>query len=420
MLEGDLTDFALPDILRLLAYTTKTGRLHVHSDGTVARIDLVDGRVRDASADATRLSLARRLLGAGLLDADGLRDALEQADYQQLPTDLQLARQLVSVGHIEAAALAELVREQTIDALFDLLRWDDGRFRFERDTSASGDGAAVLDLAIKVEDLLSDAEGRLEAWQDVAEATGAGSGIVSIVRPDLDDDEVGLPADAWSLLTLVDGARSVDELVALTGRGQFRTRSLLRTLVERGVVRVAEPGSRGPVDDLLAAHASLASLEHRLGGAPPPTPPRGGARPPAEFGPDERAAHEPTVDSRPRTWGDDARARSPEPLAAEVHHHEPQQPAARAAATPREESRAATTPREESRAARSRATKARSSEAAQPEVRAAEQPAAPTPPAEPLLAQTIAHPAHADRRVHTDPRVDAALVTRLIKGVEAL
>lgn len=266
MLEGDLADFSLPDILRLLSFTHKTGRLHVRNTPILARVDLVDGRVRDASADAARLSLARRLLGAGLVDTDHLRTTLDD-DTDTLPTDLELARRLVAAGAVEAASLAELVREQTVDALFDVLRWDQGLFRFAGGSpaDAEGTGGAVLDLSIKVDDLLDEAEGRLKEWSAIRQATGPGTGVVSIVRPD-EDGEVGLPPDAWSLLTLVDGHRTVDDLVELTGRGQFRTRQLLQTLVDRGVVRVGEADGAGPVEALLAAHTALAGLERRLSG----------------------------------------------------------------------------------------------------------------------------------------------------------
>lgn len=267
MLEGDLVDFSLPDILRLLSFTTKSGRLQVRSGAAVARIDLAEGRVRDASADATRLPLARRLLGAGLLDPDRLLGCLDD-DTEQLPTDFEFARRLLAAEAVEASSLAELVREQTVDALFDVLRWEQGRFRFEggpaHHDASSHD--VVPDRSIGVDDLLDTAKGRLETWQRIRGATGPGTGVVCIVRPDA-DDEVGLTPDGWSLLTLVDGRRTVDDLAQLTGRGQFHTRALLETLVARGVVRVGEADDDGPVEALLAAHTALGAYEQRLRGS---------------------------------------------------------------------------------------------------------------------------------------------------------
>lgn len=314
MLEGDLADFSLPDILRLLSFTHKTGRLHVRNDPTLARVDLVDGRVRDASANAARLSLARRLLGAGLVDTDHLRTTLDD-DTDTLPTDLELARRLVAAGAVEASSLAELVREQTIDALFDVLRWEDGRFRFSGgppDETESG-GGAVLDLSIKVDDLLEEAEGRLGEWTGIRQATGPGTGVVSIVRPDA-DGEVGLPPDAWSLLTLVDGHRTVDDLVELTGRGQFRTRQLLQTLVDRGVVRVGKADDAGPVEALLAAHTALAGLERRLSDTDDDAP--AADAPPQPFRSRPSAAPDPTPDPTP---GDDQELSDPAPDAPIPH-----------------------------------------------------------------------------------------------------
>ena len=67
---------------------------------------------------------------------------------------------------------------------------------------------------------------------------------------------VVLPADPevsreeWSLLALVDGRRSVTELVDLTGSGQYAVVSTLAALVQRGLLEV-RPES-GEADDHVA------------------------------------------------------------------------------------------------------------------------------------------------------------------------
>lgn len=265
MLEGDLTDFTLPDVLRLLAVTTKTGRLLLADGGGQGRVDLVEGRIRDASADARRLPLARRALGAGLVDGDTLRSVL--AGFDHLPTDLELARGLVTDGGVEAGSLAQLLREQTYDATFDLLRWSRGRFRFSVDASAGRDGT-VLDLALPVDELLAETTRRLEAWPALEERTGALDAVVSVCVPRGDAGEVVLPPEAWHLLSLVDGRRTVADLVGLAGQGEQRTRETLGTLFDAGVVDAGAAGGSGPVDRLLRDHATLADLERTLAGSP--------------------------------------------------------------------------------------------------------------------------------------------------------
>jgi hypothetical protein len=245
VLEGDLSDFTLPDILRLLAFTTKTGRLHIEGDRDHGRVDLVDGRVRDASADARHLRLARRLIGLGHADGDTLVSVLQGRD--QLPTDLELVRELVRDNELDPGLAGGLLREQTLDAVFDLLRWERGSFRFEM---RMGVDTSPPDLDLKVDDLLAEADQRLEAWPGIEERTGAGHAVVTISRPSGGTPDID--SDGWGLLSFVVGHRTVDDLVALSGRGQFETRRTLGSLVDVGVVTVGEAGRGGAVGPLIS------------------------------------------------------------------------------------------------------------------------------------------------------------------------
>jgi hypothetical protein len=265
MLEGDLTDFTLSDILKLLAFTSKTGRLHLAGDHSRGRVDLADGRVHDASADATRVPLARRLLGLGLVDGDQLTSLLRERD--ELPTDRELAVDLVSRGLLDAEAASRVLDEQTVDAVFDLLQWTEGSFSFRvGDAPDSG----PIEVSSKVDNLLEQAESRRERWAEVTERTGPHDAVVAIRRPDHELGAVELDPDAWSLLALIDGKRTVGELVALTGRGSFHTRGALAGLIERGIVKVEASGEGSPVERLVAHHATIAAIEAEHGGAPAP------------------------------------------------------------------------------------------------------------------------------------------------------
>lgn len=269
VLEGDLTDFQLPDVLRLLSFTSKTGRLTLEDGTTRGRIDLVDGRVRDASADASRVPIARRLLGVGLGRIEQVVAAFE-ANGTELPTDLELARHLAGTPDADVAALSEVAREQTLDAVFDLLRWSSGAFKFEPG-DATPRGPSALDLAVTVDDLLAETSRRLEEWSSLADTTGDLAAIVSVRRPAGDDRvEVALTPDGWTLLSLVDGRRTLADLVALTGQGEYRTRCTVRSLLDEGVLAVGDTGDAGPVERLLRDHATLSGVERRHRGSAAP------------------------------------------------------------------------------------------------------------------------------------------------------
>ena len=263
MLQGDLSDFTLAEILQLLAFTTKTGRLHLQSGDTLGRVEVGAGRVLAASADAAHLPLARRLVGRGLLDTDTLQDLVGERDT--LPTDLELAQALVEADPSTAPSVGEAVRAQSVDAVFDLLRWEAGRFRF-----AGGDVVVDGPLAVAhdLDELLEQAEERLGRWDEIRERTGPGSASVSVTTPP--DDQVAIDADAWQLIGLADGSRTIDELVRLTGRGQFDTRNTLVDLAERGLVAFGTDQRDGALERLLRGQSTLVAIEARLGGGAAP------------------------------------------------------------------------------------------------------------------------------------------------------
>lgn len=399
MLEGRLGDFTLPDILRLLAFTAKSGRLWVTHGGTRARVGLLEGRIRDASADTAGLGLARRMLGQELLDGATLDGAL--ATFDEMPTDLELARHLVDTGVLDAGVVADLAHEQVLDALFGLLRWPEGAFRFEAE-AVEQRGPSVLDLALSVDDALEEVARRLEAHEAVEARTGDPDSVVTIRRPDR-EREVALSPEGWTLLALVDGHRTVADLVHLSGQGEYRTRRTLASLLDEGIVAVGDTAEQPPAERLVDAQRTLARHEARLadhadaGGTPAPTPatpaePAAAPGEPASAHGEARSAATRTAPEASPPPADDAPT---EPAAGEPPAAESPQDAPAADAPPERGPRRLT---------------AQPGAAVAAEGPGGDEPAGVTP----LRARAVRP------QLRTDPEVDEELLQRLIDGVESL
>ena len=78
-LEGSLDAFSLPDIFQLLSYTKKTGGLRLAHAGGHGVVYFTDGAVTGASAERARQSLARRVVGLGLVTDEQLSEAVAVA-----------------------------------------------------------------------------------------------------------------------------------------------------------------------------------------------------------------------------------------------------------------------------------------------------------------------------------------------------
>ena len=258
-LEGTLDAFSLPDIFQLLSFTKKTGTLHLRREGQHGAVHLRDGAVTGGRGDMACQALGRRLVGAGLVDDDVLADAVEQVLDNP---GTGLAKAIAVAGKLDPAVLTGLATEQATDAVFELLRWPDGSFAFVMDEADPDD----LGASLPVEEVVAEGRRRMETWAQLAERVPSTSDIVAL-SPAPSSDPV-LSRDEWALLSLVDGVRSVGELVRLAGTGEYVVVSALAALAERGLVVVGEKAAG--TSALLQRQQLLAALEGGVAVAPAP------------------------------------------------------------------------------------------------------------------------------------------------------
>ena len=179
-LQGTLETFALPDVLRLLASTKKTGRLRLTGGRGSGSIWLDEGEI--VAGEASRSPLA----------TDGT------------------------------------------EVVFELLRFEDGDFIFETDEASAEPGSPV-----SVEDALTGAEALLSEWTAI-EAVVPSTGAFVSLRTEIDGDEVTLAADRWRQVVAVGGGRTVAGLGEHLGLTDMAVSRMVKELIETGVVDLGD------------------------------------------------------------------------------------------------------------------------------------------------------------------------------------
>jgi Domain of unknown function (DUF4388) len=248
-LEGSLDAFSLPDIFSLLSMTKKTGGLHLRRSGAHGVVWLGDGLITGGASDLSRLALGRRLAGSGHVTDDALVAAVQAVGGS---TELGLARALRDANAIDEGELHTLVCEHVIDTVFDLMRWSEGVFEFVIDEPNIDDVGVVRE----VDEVVTEARTRLDTWATLDERVSSPDTVLSLSL-NLDTDPE-LQREEWALLALVNGHRSVGELVTVCGRGEYAVVVALAALVAKGLVLTEE--SEG-VASLLRRQELVASLE---------------------------------------------------------------------------------------------------------------------------------------------------------------
>jgi len=325
-LEGSLDAFSLPDIFALLSMTKKTGGLHLRRSHAHGVVWFTTGSLTGGASDVSRQSLARRVVGSMNVDADALERAVNESSANE---GLGVVRALQQASVVDEGVLVDLIGEHIVDTVFDLLRWPDGDFAFVVDEVNPDD----VGVSRQVDDVVTEARRRLEAWKTVAAAIPSPAAVLTVPAVLASDPQ--LSRDEWALLALVDGRRTVAQIVGLAGRGEFSVVSAFAELVGRGLLRVDDADH---VSTLLRSHDLLATLETGVAvEAPAPAPAAPAAPEPTvdvedddEDDEDEEVAAEPTapptlaaVPSQPRA---EITPKRPEPFLPKRQPEHPEEP----------------------------------------------------------------------------------------------
>lgn len=192
-LRGTLDTFALPDVLRLLGATSKSGRLRITGDRGTGSVWVESGEV--TAVDATHAPHA----------------------------------------------------QGTIDALFELLRFQDGSFTFDAGSAADKPGTPT-----DVEQLLDDSEALLAEWREIERVIPSMDLWVTLQRS-LPGPEITLDNARWATVVAIGAGATVRRIGDELCLGELPISRAIRDLVEVGLVEIADtapavaPPDRGAV-----------------------------------------------------------------------------------------------------------------------------------------------------------------------------
>lgn len=246
-LEGNLRDFSLSDMFRLLQTGSKTGTLHIDQGDVKAVVCFRDGQVYHASAGGTKEPVGKRLAKGGIISEKQLRQAQGLMKIQKKDkAERKLGQILVDEGYLEASVLESFIREQASGALFDVMRWEEGDLRFEPDEHVAD---ADLGITIPVESILADAEKRLVLWNRIKEKIPSlDTRFAMSSKMGGKSGDINLKPREWMLLCYLHGSRSVRELVELTGYTDFDTARILYGMYAGGLIEKVGPAGE-PLSD---------------------------------------------------------------------------------------------------------------------------------------------------------------------------
>jgi hypothetical protein len=263
-IEGPVRELAVSDLLQLVFLSRRTGRLFVKDEGTGRGVvlELENGALAGATGTGPEARLGRLLVGSGRATDAQIARAL---DDQRNNPDRRIGEILVANGAVRAAEVERHLRFQVEEAVFDLMRWQDGFLRFEEMPVSTG---RSIEIRLPTDGVLMDAVRRLDEWAEVTAtapdpdplprlaAGGSGPGHPLTLAP-----------PEWEVLAKVDGQTSLRKIALGLGRSELEVARAIFSLATAGVVEVTSRPAygRGPESTEMDAEAGAIETDLAAG-----------------------------------------------------------------------------------------------------------------------------------------------------------
>lgn len=243
-MNGTLADTSVAELLRRLAARAATGVVEVSGPGGAGTLHLLRGHIANARTDAghARVRLGERLVRAGRLDRPDLGQVLSAQSDEAVGATL--GELLVTGDLVDPDVVRLFVQEQVLDALMVVLDWSHGDFTFTEEEPTD----AGVPLSLPVERALTELRRRADERDRIrAHVHGPEAVPEPVEEP---DRHPRLSADAFTVLSAVDGVRSVHDVAAHLGYGVDEVSRVVFRLELQGLVTVADTvGEDSPVEE---------------------------------------------------------------------------------------------------------------------------------------------------------------------------
>ncbi|RMH14984.1 MAG: DUF4388 domain-containing protein [Gemmatimonadetes bacterium] len=251
-IEGSIADVSLADICQLLAMGRKTGCLAITDRSNFGYIYFDNGRVVYASVVNRPDRLGELLVKNDVITREHLSQAMERQAHEK---GKRLGEILVEMGAVSQDDLDRYISLQIEEAVYHLFAWTQGSFHFNPDQRPDDN---VFLVSINADALLMEGARRVDEWSLIEKKIPSMDLVFALERDPREEEGVELSEHQRRLIPLIDGTRSVEDLVHESGLVEFDTGKALYGLIQGGFA--VQVGRRSSEDE----GATAARIEEHL------------------------------------------------------------------------------------------------------------------------------------------------------------
>src|SRR4030065_2224202 len=243
-LQGTLKDFSITEIIQLIGQQRKTGVLKIRRGKDIVEISFVDGMIVHVYSNYRG---KKDLFGEIFVKAQLIsQDQLERVLRIQKDTRKYLGEIFVELQLLKKEDVLKVISTQIYETIYDLFWWEDGQFNFDLKLVES---YKKIPFALSTEQVLLNILRMVDEWSEIEKKIfaphlvfrkpiGAEEKSAGVLSPQSLMREK-LTSEQELILNLIDGTRTVQEIIDRCLLGKFNTSEILLNLVEMGFIEVA-------------------------------------------------------------------------------------------------------------------------------------------------------------------------------------
>lgn len=228
--EGSLKSFGPAEVIQFVALNQSTGVLTFYSKGDTISLSFENGRITAAVAGrgGVELPLEEYLVKSGKITKERFNEIKKKAEETKIPIDEILLRE----GILTHRELEEVIYFKIQEIVDEVLLWKEGRYKFEP-------GKALyiksrFKVSVDPNAILLEGMRRIDEWPRIQATLNDPKEIFERKgKPSL---EVEMGPEEEKIFSMIDGEKTLEELVEKSGLGKFRTYQALYNLLEMGAI----------------------------------------------------------------------------------------------------------------------------------------------------------------------------------------
>jgi hypothetical protein len=248
-LQGTLKDFSITEIIQLIGQQLKTGILRIRRGKDLVEIHFVDGMIVHIYSNYRG---KKDLIGEILVKAELItQDQLDRVLKVQKESHKYLGEILVELQLLTKDDVLKVISTQIYETIYDLFWWEDGHFNFDLKLVES---YKKIPFALSTEQVLLNILRMVDEWSEIEKKIYSPHLLFQKVQRFEEKSADGLPSQSYVkdkltseqelIYNLVDGTRTVQEIIDRSLLGKFNASEILVDLSGMGLIEMA--GVRTP------------------------------------------------------------------------------------------------------------------------------------------------------------------------------